>query len=503
LRISNAKSVKNNHGKYRCKAVQNSNAAIFLFTGPGEEEYMIHQYKSNGCNIVIDGNSGSIHAVDELAYDVIGLYQENTSEEIVKAMLSKYKDVPDVSEGEIREVLADIAELKEKGSLFSEDLYSASAAAFKDRTAFVKALCLHVAHDCNLSCQYCFAGKGKYEGASSLMSFETGKQALDYLIEHSGTRKNLEVDFFGGEPLLNFEVVKQLVAYGREQEKTHDKKFRFTLTTNGILMDDEVMEFANREMANVVLSLDGRKEINDRLRTDRGGNGSYDAIVPKFQKMAELRGQENYYIRGTYTHYNTDFTNDILHMADLGFKQLSMEPVVAPSSAPYALTEEDVPKLCAEYERLAVEMLKREKKGEGFTFFHYMIDLTGGPCIVKRVSGCGVGIEYMAVTPWGDLYPCHQFVGDPDFLLGNLTEGVTNTAVLEKFQNCNVYEKKECIDCFARLYCSGGCAANAYHACGSVNAIYPLSCELHRKRIECAIMMKVKEAEDADLAKEH
>ncbi len=456
---------------------------------------MIHQYKSNGYNIIIDGNSGAIHSVDELAYDIIALYETKNADEIVQEMLLEYKEVPDVDEAEIREVLSDIEELKKAGQLFSEDPYAGIAASFKNRQSVVKALCLLVAHDCNMTCDYCFAGEGRYQGKSSLMSFETGKRALDFLIEQSGDRKNLEVDFFGGEPLLNFEVVKQLVEYGRSQEASHNKVFRFTLTTNGVLLDDEIMEFANREMSNVVLSLDGRKEVNDRLRLLANGSGTYDQVLPKFKKMAELRGQENYYIRGTYTHYNTDFASDILHLADLGFKQLSMEPVVAPASEPYALTEEDIPKLCAEYERLAVEMLKRSEKGEGFTFFHYMIDLSGGPCIVKRVSGCGVGTEYMAVTSGGDLYPCHQFVGDPEYLLGNIYDGVKNTEALSEFSSCNVYEKKECMDCFARLYCSGGCAANAYHACGSITAIYPLGCDLHRKRIECAVMMKVAEAE--------
>jgi len=457
---------------------------------------MIHQYKSNGFNIVIDANSGAIHSVDEVAYDVIALYETTTSEDIVKKLLHKYADRSDVTEAELREVLSDIEELKKQGVLFSEDPYKEIASSFKSRQSVVKALCLLVAHDCNMSCEYCFAGEGKYTGGAPLMSLETGKQALDYLVEHSGDRRNLEVDFFGGEPLLNFEVVKQLTAYGRELEKKHpNKEFRFTLTTNGILLDDEVMDFANREMSNVVLSLDGRKAVNDRLRITGGGQGTYDTILPKFRKLAELRNQENYYIRGTYTHYNTDFASDILHLADLGFRQLSMEPVVASPDAPYALKEEDLPKLCEEYERLAIEMVKREEAGEGFTFFHYMIDFTGGPCIVKRVSGCGVGTEYMAVTSEGDLYPCHQFVGDPGFLLGNLRDGVTNTEVLEEFLNCNVYGKKECLDCFARLYCSGGCAANAFHACGSINAVYSLGCELHKKRIECAIMIKVAEAQ--------
>ncbi|MDD4716342.1 MAG: thioether cross-link-forming SCIFF peptide maturase [Oscillospiraceae bacterium] len=459
---------------------------------------MIHQYKMNGYNIVIDGNSGSIHAVDDLAYDLIGLFEAKTEDEIVAELGEKYRAFPDIAADEIRAVYHDVQTLKENGSLFSEDPYVNQAFDFKNRQAVVKALCLHIAHDCNLACKYCFAGKGEYQGARSLMSFEVGRQALDFLIAQSGTRKNLEVDFFGGEPLMNFDVVKQLVAYGRSQEAKKNISFHFTLTTNGILLDDEIMEFANREMNNVVLSIDGRREVNDRMRVSKTGTGCYDLILPKFMRFAKLRHQQKYYIRGTYTHYNTDFSNDILHLADLGFQQLSMEPVVAPPDAPYALTEEDVPKLCAEYERLAVEMRNRSRKGEGFTFFHYMLDLEGGPCIVKRISGCGVGTEYMAVTPWGDLYPCHQFVGNDRYLLGNVFEGVTNKPVQDEFQRCNVYAHEACKDCFAKFYCSGGCAANAFHASGSITGMYDIGCKLHRKRIECAVMLKVAEALDAD-----
>lgn len=453
---------------------------------------MIHQYKSNGYNIVLDVNSGSVHVVDDVAYDVISMYENTDKDEIISKITSSY----DVTENDVKDIFDDLEELRKAGKLFTEDEFANVAFDFKKRQSVVKALCLHVAHDCNLACKYCFAGEGEYKGDRALMSYEVGKRAFDFLVENSGTRRNLEVDFFGGEPLMNWDVVKQLVAYGHELEKTHDKKFRFTLTTNGVLLDDEVMEFANREMSNVVLSLDGRKEVHDRLRITANGKGSYDLIVPKFIKMAESRGQKDYYIRGTYTHYNTDFTSDILHMADLGFKEISIEPVVADPNEPYALKKEDLPKLCSEYDRLAVEMLKRRRAGNGFNFYHYMIDLTGGPCIVKRISGCGVGTEYMAVTPCGDFYPCHQFVGDPDFLMGNVYDGITNAGVRDTFKLCNVYAHEECKTCFARLYCSGGCAANAYHATGSVNGIYELGCDLHRKRIECAIMLKVAEACD-------
>lgn len=457
---------------------------------------MIHQYKMGGYNIVLDPNSGSVHSVDEVAYDIIGMYESHTPEEITKEIVDRYGEKEGVTPEDVAEVLEDIENLKKEGKLFSEDTYQNLAIDFKNRPTVIKAMCLHIAHDCNLACKYCFAGEGEYCGDRSLMSFEVGKQAFDFLIANSGTRKNLEVDFFGGEPLMNFEVVKQLVAYAREQEKIHNKNFRFTLTTNGVLLDEEVMDFANKEMYNVVLSLDGRKETNDRMRVSRNGKGSYDLIVPKFKEMVKRRGDKEYYIRGTYTHYNTDFTKDILHMADLGFTKLAMEPVVASPNAPYALKEEDLPILFDQYEKLAAEMVRREKNGKGFTFFHYMIDLEGGPCIAKRIAGCGVGTEYVAVTPWGDLYPCHQFVGDENYLLGNVFDGITNEEVRSRFKMCNIYTRPQCNDCFARLYCSGGCSANAYHATGSIEGIYELGCKLHRKRVECAIMMKVALAEE-------
>ena len=451
---------------------------------------MIHAYKLNGYNIVLDVNSGCVHVVDEVAFDIISDYDKKSKEEITAEAIKNHG----VTEQDVLAVFEDIEALKADGKLFTEDKFRALAKEFKKRQSVIKALCLHVAHDCNLACKYCFACEGEYHGPKGLMSFEVGKLALDYLVEHSGSRKNLEVDFFGGEPSLNFEVVKQLVAYGREKEKETGKNFRFTYTTNGIILTDEIMDFCNKEMSNVVLSLDGRREVNDRMRVNRGGAGSYDTIVPKFQKFIEKREGKDYYIRGTYTRFNKDFAADILHMADLGFKEISIEPVVAEPSAPYALKTEDLPELLEQYEVLAKEMIKRERKGEGFTFYHYMIDLDGGPCVVKRVSGCGVGTEYMAVTPEGDFYPCHQFVGNPDFLLGNVYDGVTNAAVCDQFKNCNIYSHSECDDCFARMYCSGGCAANAYNSTGSVTGVYKLGCELHKKRIECAIMIKADEA---------
>ena len=451
---------------------------------------MVHCYKNNGYNIVLDSNSGSVHAVDEVAFEVIDKYESRSKEEIILELCDKY---PEITADDIEEIFQDIEELKKEGKLFSEDKFKDLQIDIKARPTQLKALCLHIAHDCNMCCKYCFAGEGEYSGDRSLMSFEVGKRALDFLIEQSGSRKNLEVDFFGGEPLLNFDVVKQLVAYARSIEKEKGKNFRFTLTTNGVLLNDEVMEWANKECYNVVLSLDGRKETNDRMRRTRNDKGTYDLILPKFQKMAKERNQQGYYIRGTYTHYNTDFANDILHLADLGFEQLAMEPVVTDPKMDYALQESDIPKLKDQYDLLAKEMCKRNREGKGFTFFHYMIDLEGGPCIYKRISGCGVGTDYMAVTPWGDLYPCHQFVGDEKFLLGNVFDGVKNTDIVNEFKLCNVYSREACQDCFAKLYCSGGCSANAYHTTGKITGTCDMSCELHCKRVENAIMIKIDE----------
>ena len=457
---------------------------------------MVHQYKLNGYNIVLDTASGSVHAVDEVAYDIIEMYKTSSPEQIVSAMLEKYADDASVTKEEILACIDDVRSLEDAGKLYSKDEYEALACNYKNNSKVIKALCLHVAHTCNLNCSYCFASQGKYQGDRAVMSFEVGKRAFDFLIENSGTRRNLEVDFFGGEPLMNWDVVKQLVAYARSIEKEHNKNFRFTLTTNGLLIDDEVIDFLNKEMSNVVLSLDGRREVHDLFRKDYAGNGSYERIVPKFKRLVEARGGKDYYVRGTFTHNNVDFTNDILHMADLGFTELSMEPVVCAPTDPCALTKEDMPKIFEQYEILAKEMIKRKKEGRPFTFYHYMLDLKNGPCIYKRITGCGSGTEYMAVTPWGELFPCHQFVGDPKYSLGNIYDGITNTAIQDEFRSCNAYARPECADCWARLYCSGGCAANAYHATGSINGVYEYGCELFKKRIECAVMMQVAEADE-------
>lgn len=454
--------------------------------GEGKKN-MIHQYKCGGFNIVLDVCSGSVHVVDTLAYDMIAEYENNSRDEVIGKISLKY---PDADIEDISGCYDDITELKEIGKLFTPDTFASMAGELKERTSgVIKALCLHIAHCCNLNCSYCFASQGKYHGESSLMTFETGKQALDFLIANSGTRHNLEVDFFGGEPLMNFQTVKDLVAYARSIEKKHNKNFRFTLTTNGMLIDDDVIEFANRECSNVVLSLDGRQSVHDRFRVDYEGKGSWERIIPKFQKLVNARGHKNYYMRGTFTHENPDFLEDIRTMLSLGFRELSMEPVVCPPDDPFALTDDDLDIVSEQYEKLAQLMLEKRRGGEPFTFYHYMLDLKGGPCIYKRISGCGSGTEYMAVTPSGELYPCHQFVGDSAFRLGDVWNGVENKAVQAEFAACNVYAREECRECWAKLYCSGGCAANAYHASGSVRGVYENGCKLFKKRMECAIML--------------
>lgn len=474
---------------------------------------MIHQYINNGYHVVMDVNSGSVHCVDPVMYDAIAVVAERIPEmdgpqALPEDVAREVREKLTGGEGsdrpgahtypaeEVEEALEEIQYLIDSEELLTKDVYHDYVVDFKKRKTVVKALCLHIAHDCNLACKYCFAEEGEYHGRRALMSFEVGKKALDFLIANSGNRRNLEVDFFGGEPLMNWEVVKQLVEYGREKEKEYNKNFRFTMTTNGVLLNDEIMEYCNREMSNVVMSLDGRKDVNDHMRPFRNGKGSFDLIVPKFQKFAEIRGDRDYYIRGTFTRHNLDFSKDVLEFADLGFRSMSIEPVVAKPEEEYAIREEDLPQIMEEYDRLAAEYIKRKKEGHGFNFFHFNIDLNQGPCVAKRLSGCGSGTEYLAVTPWGDLYPCHQFVGEEEFLLGNVDTGVTNTAVRDEFKLCNVYAKDKCRDCFARFYCSGGCAANSYNFHGKLTDAYDIGCAMQKKRIECAIMIKAALAED-------
>ncbi len=472
----------------------------------------VHAFENNGYRILLDVCSGSVHVVDGIVYDAVvfvngllgseeekqkiteltpgGRFRMIFPEELVKKhLMRKYP------EQDSEEAVREIAELISEKVLYTDADYRPAVESFADRPTVVKALCLHIAHDCNLRCRYCFADEGEYHGRKALMSFEVGKKALDFLVANSGSRKNLEVDFFGGEPLLNFDVVKKITAYGRSLEKEHHKHFRFTLTTNGVLLNEDAADFANRELDNVVLSLDGRKEVHDRMRPFPGGRGSYDVVMPKFREFVKKREGRKYYLRGTFTQFNKDFAADVLHMADLGFDQLSIEPVVAPDEEPYALHEDDVPYICQQYDLLAREMIRREKEGKGFQFFHFMIDLSGGPCVYKRLSGCGSGTEYLAVTPWGDLYPCHQFVGQEEFLLGNVEEGIVRKDIVNRFKTVNVYAKKECQNCFARFYCSGGCAANAWNFTKDLNGNYKVGCDLERKRVECAIMLKAAEAE--------
>ncbi|MBQ9014562.1 MAG: thioether cross-link-forming SCIFF peptide maturase [Firmicutes bacterium] len=464
---------------------------------------MIHPYRLNGYNIVLDVNSGSVHCVDDASYDIIRLFcaviegegREVTEEDRAKITAQILERYPQETASSVAEVFEDIDELQRLGQLFSEDLFAPHPELLKPRAPFVKALCLHVAHTCNLSCSYCFASQGNFHGERAVMTAETARAALDFLVRESGSHYNLDVDFFGGEPLMNWDVVKETVRYGRQLEREHNKNIRFTLTTNGVGLTDEIIEFTNREMHNVVLSLDGRREVHDRFRRTMGGQGSYDIIVPKFQKLVQARDGGEYYMRGTFTHCNPDFTEDIKHMAELGFDQLSMEPVVTDPSDPLALTEADLPLLYEQYEELARWMLQRQEEGRPVTFYHYMLDLEGGPCIYKRIAGCGAGTEYYAVTPWGDLYPCHQFVGEEKFRMGNIWNGIDAAALQEAFGRNNIYAHEECADCWAKLYCSGGCAANAYHGTGSISGVYEYGCRLFRKRMECAIMMKVAETE--------
>ncbi len=455
--------------------------------------------------MVIDAASGAVHSVDEVAYDAIQKLDAEVRERgagevfgdsgLIRSVASEIAREHGITEEDAKETLEDIAELHERGLLWSEDPFEQAADEIKIKQSVLKAICLHVAHGCNMDCEYCFAGKGDYSGKSGIMSAEVGKRALDYLVEHSGTRRHLEVDFFGGEPLINWDVCKEIVAYGRELEKKHNKIFNFTLTTNGVLIDDDVIDFTNREMGNVVLSMDGRRETHDRMRHSKTGDGTYDLIMDNFKALVDSRLKDaerssEYYMRGTYTAYNKDFAADVLAMADLGFRETSIEPVVSDPDVPYALHEEDLPELYEQYEKLALEMLEREEKGEGFSFYHYTVDLTGGPCIYKRVAGCGVATEYLAVTPTGDLYPCHQFVGDDDMIVGNIYDGITHPETVDIFRSGNnIYTRDDCSDCWARLYCAGGCAANNYHSNGDINKVYRFGCKLHRKRIECALMM--------------
>ncbi|HBF9224615.1 TPA: thioether cross-link-forming SCIFF peptide maturase [Clostridioides difficile] len=449
---------------------------------------MIHKFSMNGYNIVLDVNGGAVHVLDDVAYDLLDFYKEKSKEEILEILKSKYQ------EEKINEAYEEILNLEKEGLLYTEDTYQYHP-SFVHREPVVKALCLNVAHDCNLKCKYCFAAQGDFGGEKELMSFEVGKAAIDYLIANSGSRKNLEIDFFGGEPLINFEVVKQLVDYGRSVEKDYNKNIRFTITTNGVLLNDEIIDYINENMHNVVLSLDGRKEVNDNMRPTLNDKGSYDITLPRFKKLVEKRAKDKYYyIRGTFTRDNLDFSKDVMHFADLGFKLTSVEPVVGDESNPYALREEDLPKIFEEYEKFAVEYADRQLQGDGFKFFHFMIDLNQGPCVIKRITGCGAGNEYLSVTPNGDIYPCHQFVGNEEFKMANIfdEEIVLPENLKNMFREAHVYTKEECKQCWNKFYCSGGCHANAINFNNDISKPYELGCEMQRKRTECSIMIQAK-----------
>lgn len=449
---------------------------------------MIHKFNMDGINIVMDINSGAVHIIDNEAYDILDFYKELDKEKIINKLSDKY------DKEDIKKAYEEIKELEDEGLLYANDQYI-NHKQFENREQVIKALCLNVAHDCNLKCSYCFASQGDFGGERKLMDYETGKRAFDFLIKNSGNRRNLEVDFFGGEPLMNFDVVKKLVKYGREQEKIYNKNFRFTITTNGILLNDEITDFINEHMHNIVLSLDGRKDINDDMRPTINDKGSYDIIVPKYQKLIEKRGDKEYFVRGTFTRQNLDFSKDIMHFYDLGMTKTSVEPVVDDESNPFALREEDLPKIFEEYELLAKEYAKKKINKEKFTFFHFMIDLNQGPCIIKRITACGAGTEYISITPEGDIYPCHQFVGNYDYKLANLYDDkiVLKQNLVKEFKNANVYSKEDCKNCWAKFYCSGGCHANALNFNKDVLKPYKLGCEMQKKRIECAIMVKAKE----------
>lgn len=450
---------------------------------------MIHQYKAKGFNIVLDIYSGSVHAVDDVTYDIIEKYEAKDKEDIKKEIIDKYQ----ITDEQFEEAYTEVKELEDEELLFTDDIYEDLSIDITNRPTTIKALCLNVAHTCNLSCEYCFAKGGKYSGPDAIMTIDVAKKAIDFLLANSGSHYNLDIDFFGGEPLLNFDLVKETVDYARSKEEEFNKHFNFTLTTNGLLLDDEVIDYLNKNMKNVVLSLDGRKEKHDQFRKTLNGKGSFDAIVPKFQNFVKKRGDKEYYMRGTFTANNLDFTEDLKTYLDLGFTRTSLEPVVGKSDEPYALKEEHLDKIYAEYEKLADMLIEKIDKNEDFIFYHYMIDLENGPCVHKRISGCGSGTEYMAVTPTGELYPCHQFVGNPDFIIGNINDGIQNKDLVNQFKTCNCYSKDECRSCWANMYCSGGCAANSYNATGDINNIHEYSCKLFRKRIEMAIAVKIYE----------
>ena len=448
---------------------------------------MIHRYQKKGLNFVLDVNSGAVHLLDDISYAVSGLLDENMGDTCPQSINDAQ---PDYTADEIREAYDELYELKKAGQLFAQDDYI-DVSRYIPVNAPVKALCLHVAHDCNLRCKYCFASTGDFGQGRKIMPPEIAKKAIDFVIARSGVRHNIEVDFFGGEPLMAWDTVTQTVDYARSLEEKYNKKFRFTITTNGLLLDEDKRKYINENMDNCVLSLDGRREVNDEFRKTVAGTGSYDTIVPKFKALVDERDPNlDYYARGTFTSHNLDFAEDVLSIADAGFDRLSVEPVTADPGCGYDLTEDDLPKIEAEYDRLTDIMLERKKEGKPFTFFHFMVDLDQGPCVVKRLRGCGAGYEYVAVTPDGDIYPCHQFVGKDEFKQGSVLDQSFNMDIAQKFAGMNIYSRPKCQKCWAKFYCSGGCSAANYNMNHDMNDSYDLGCEMERKRLECAIYLK-------------
>lgn len=454
---------------------------------------MIHKFKAKDVCILLDTNSGGVHVIDDVTYDLLDHVEPPFEKECPKNVLDILKE--NYTEEEIQEAYADVVELYDNKLLYSDDVYGDYSKTVVESP--IKAMCLHISHDCNLRCKYCFASTGDFGKGRKLMPFEVGKAAIDFLLEKSVGRENLEVDFFGGEPLMNFDVVKQIVEYARSKEQEYHKNFRFTITTNGMLLDDDTIDYINKEMYNVVLSIDGRKEINDRMRVRVDGSGCYDRILPKFKKLVDGRGDKEYYVRGTYTKYNLDFSEDVMHLYEAGFDEISVEPVIESPTEAYAITEEDLDQIYAEYDKLVDRIGAIKKSGKHINFFHFMIDLDQGPCVIKRLRGCGSGNEYVSITPDGDIYPCHQFVGHDEYKMGNIEEGTFNNDIKKEFAGCHVYSKPACQECWARFYCSGGCNANNFVFNGDIHKAYELSCKIQRKRIECAILMKVLEQLEA------
>lgn len=454
---------------------------------------MIHKFKAKDICILLDTNSGGVHVIDDVTFDLLDHAEPPFEKECPKNVMDILKE--NYTEEEIKEAYADILELYDNKLLYSDDVYGDYSKTVVESP--IKAMCLHISHDCNLRCKYCFASTGDFGKGRKLMPFEVGKAAIDFLLEKSVGRENLEVDFFGGEPLMNFDVVKQIVEYARSKEEEYHKNFRFTITTNGMLLDDDTIDYINKEMYNVVLSIDGRKEVNDRMRVRVDGSGCYDRILPKFKKLVDGRSDKEYYVRGTYTKYNLDFSEDVMHLYEAGFDEISVEPVIESPEEAYAITEEDLDQIYAEYDKLVDRIGAIRKNGKHINFFHFMIDLDQGPCVIKRLRGCGSGNEYVSITPDGDIYPCHQFVGHDEYKMGNIEEGTFNNDIKKEFAGCHVYSKPACQECWARFYCSGGCNANNFVFNGDIHKAYELSCKIQRKRIECAILMKVLEQLEA------